>query len=147
MTYAPIALAITTVVAVAACSPSGNPQLDMCKKIAGNLIAGNVEFGEFKETKGKKVMEMVLPYSSDGASSEAVCTFAAEKNHNSYTTSPKTVIIDGVQIGTKDLMRASLASSKEVLKDSADEASRKACLLYTSPSPRDQRGSRMPSSA
>ena len=27
------------------------------------------------------------------------------------------------------------------------EASIKACLLYTSPSPRDQRGSRMPSSA
>ena len=29
----------------------------------------------------------------------------------------------------------------------AELAARKACLLYTSPSPRDQRGSRMPSSA
>ena len=28
-----------------------------------------------------------------------------------------------------------------------DKAQAKACLLYTSPSPRDQRGSRMPSSA
>ena len=30
---------------------------------------------------------------------------------------------------------------------SVTEAMRKGCLLYTSPSPRDQRGSRMPSSA
>ena len=28
-----------------------------------------------------------------------------------------------------------------------DQPKKKACLLYTSPSPRDQRGSRMPSSA
>ena len=33
----------------------------------------------------------------------------------------------------------------EVVDNSIDEAL--ACLLYTSPSPRDQRGSRMPSSA
>ena len=31
--------------------------------------------------------------------------------------------------------------------DSKDEAESYTCLLYTSPSPRDQRGSRMPSSA
>ena len=31
--------------------------------------------------------------------------------------------------------------------DLVDETILKACLLYTSPSPRDQRGSRMPSSA
>ena len=31
--------------------------------------------------------------------------------------------------------------------DEKREARKKACLLYTSPSPRDQRGSRMPSSA
>ena len=31
--------------------------------------------------------------------------------------------------------------------DGAFEVSYKPCLLYTSPSPRDQRGSRMPSSA
>ena len=32
-------------------------------------------------------------------------------------------------------------------KDSGFYATAKGCLLYTSPSPRDQRGSRMPSSA
>ena len=35
-----------------------------------------------------------------------------------------------------------LDGQKQVVKDEF-----KACLLYTSPSPRDQRGSRMPSSA
>ena len=51
---------------------------------------------------------------------------------------------------TSDLISPSTASGhatsqapdyKEFLKDITD------CLLYTSPSPRDQRGSRMPSSA
>ena len=35
-----------------------------------------------------------------------------------------------------------IAAAEELVSDGAD-----ACLLYTSPSPRDQRGSRMPSSA
>ena len=35
----------------------------------------------------------------------------------------------------------------EALQPSIDAALAEACLLYTSPSPRDQRGSRMPSSA
>ena len=36
---------------------------------------------------------------------------------------------------------------KSELDESESKGSRKGCLLYTSPSPRDQRGSRMPSSA
>ena len=39
-----------------------------------------------------------------------------------------------------------IASITEANSDDVDKAV-KACLLYTSPSPRDQRGSRMPSSA
>ena len=35
----------------------------------------------------------------------------------------------------------------DVVQDVLIEANRRLCLLYTSPSPRDQRGSRMPSSA
>ena len=42
----------------------------------------------------------------------------------------------------------SLKTDKYVLKAQIHAGGRgKACLLYTSPSPRDQRGSRMPSSA
>ena len=36
---------------------------------------------------------------------------------------------------------------KQALKETPAEAESSNCLLYTSPSPRDQRGSRMPSSA
>ena len=36
---------------------------------------------------------------------------------------------------------------EEELRELADELRSNPCLLYTSPSPRDQRGSRMPSSA
>ena len=39
------------------------------------------------------------------------------------------------------------APKKPADAESKDDAEVKACLLYTSPSPRDQRGSRMPSSA
>jgi len=37
--------------------------------------------------------------------------------------------------------------AKRHLEYQSDEAEEGRCLLYTSPSPRDQRGSRMPSSA
>ena len=54
---------------------------------------------------------------------------------------------------TEDIARRVRASKGEVillhggLADGGDSARHTACLLYTSPSPRDQRGSRMPSSA
>ena len=40
-----------------------------------------------------------------------------------------------------------VAESERALPDALTEIENKLCLLYTSPSPRDQRGSRMPSSA
>ena len=43
------------------------------------------------------------------------------------------------------LVKAKREQSKSVDENSVSESSN--CLLYTSPSPRDQRGSRMPSSA
>lgn len=121
-----LALVAAAAAVVTACSPSGNPQLDMCKKITSNIIIGDAEFGEIQETKGKLEMKMVLPYTSDGQSSEAVCTFAADTVEGTYQTSPKAMTIDGMQIGTKDLMKASLASSKIVLKETADETKKQA---------------------
>ena len=40
-----------------------------------------------------------------------------------------------------------LEHQADQIKDDIRESLLKSCLLYTSPSPRDQRGSRMPSSA
>ena len=47
-------------------------------------------------------------------------------------------------IVTKGFITVSLNNN---MKDADDIEQLNACLLYTSPSPRDQRGSRMPSSA
>ena len=44
-------------------------------------------------------------------------------------------------IGAKDAELARVTAALEALREHGG------CLLYTSPSPRDQRGSRMPSSA
>ncbi len=127
MIYPRITLAIGIAISVAACSPSGNPQLDMCKKITGNLLIGDAEYGEITEVKGRETMQLTLPYTSDGESSEAVCTFAMDHNNDgSYQTSPKSMTLDGMQIGSKDLMKASLASSKVVLKETADETKKQA---------------------
>ena len=56
-----------------------------------------------------------------------------------------------VKIGFIDLLSGPFAltgqSSLNQLREVVAQVNAKACLLYTSPSPRDQRGSRMPSSA
>ena len=53
-------------------------------------------------------------------------------------------VIVGLYKGSKSESKA-ISDGLQVF--SVSEACEKACLLYTSPSPRDQRGSRMPSSA
>jgi len=51
-----------------------------------------------------------------------------------------------VHIATGDLFRQAIEQGTE-LGMQAKSYMERGCLLYTSPSPRDQRGSRMPSSA
>ncbi len=131
MNYTRFAVAITSGIAVpvilAACSPSGNPHLDMCRKITSNLLISDVEFGEVQESKGRNALLMTLPYVSDGESGEAVCTFAADNNRSDvYQTSPKTMTLNGAVIGVKDLMKASLSASKAVIKDTAQETKKQA---------------------
>ena len=128
------AAAIAAALAVVSCSPSGNPYLDMCMKITSNLLPGEVEFGELSENKGRDQLLLTLPYSSDGVDSEAVCVFGMNNKFNnnddnptgSYHTSPKAMTLDGVEIGSKDLVKASLASSKVVLAETADETKKQA---------------------
>lgn len=132
MIYPRTTLAVTATLVLVACSPTGNPQLDMCMKITGNIVPGEVEFGEIRESKNNSELRMSLPYTADGTASEALCVFAADTTGSkdsfsgTYKSSPKEVTIDGVRIGSKDLMRASLASSKVVLKESADETKKQA---------------------
>ena len=57
------------------------------------------------------------------------------------STSNKTLELTTVAIQKGDLAK------KEEYNGTLRQTDSKVCLLYTSPSPRDQRGSRMPSSA
>jgi len=127
-THFPVIIsALALPVVLAACSPSGNPHLDMCRKITSNLLISDVEFGEMQESKGRKEMLMTLPYVSDGESGEAVCTFAADRNRkNNYQTSPRTMTLNGAVISGKELFNASISASKSVIKDSAQETKEQA---------------------
>jgi len=127
MIYPRFAVAISTTIALASCSPSGNPHLDMCQKITSNLLSSNVEFGEIQESKGRWEMLMTLPYVSDGESGEAVCTFAVDKNQKDrYQTSPKTMTLNGAEIAGKDLFKAAMSASKSVVADTAEETKKQA---------------------
>ena len=50
-------------------------------------------------------------------------------------------------MATYPVVNKTTGEQKEVVMSIHDWDQWKTCLLYTSPSPRDQRGSRMPSSA
>ncbi len=124
-----IAIATFYVVSTTACSPSGNPHLDMCQKITSNLLTSAATFGEPQETKGNRELTMVLPYSSDDASGESVCMFKRDRTPETYVTAPYEVMIDGLKVTGKALMQASLKSSSAVLKEGADKTAQQAAAV------------------
>ena len=68
-----------------------------------------------------------------------------DEGANDLSTDYQTVEI---KLYTTDAVSASMATVSNALASSSNSAEQGViCLLYTSPSPRDQRGSRMPSSA
>ena len=58
------------------------------------------------------------------------------------------MVVETIPKGTEALLEGNLTTAQEIIEaDDELDALSVSCLLYTSPSPRDQRGSRMPSSA
>ena len=119
-----IHLALFCVVAIAAAPEKADSQEDeSANRITDNLVA----FYDFASDSGPIVHDR----SGNGVpiNLEIEDMAAVRRKEGSLTVRGKTLI----------------ASSKAPSRLSA--AIKKSCLLYTSPSPRDQRGSRMPSSA
>ena len=83
------------------------------------------------------VGSQLMDYISTGANGEKVFTF------NNLTFASGSSTIQAASYGEVDNLAAILKTYEDV--NIAIEGH--TCLLYTSPSPRDQRGSRMPSSA
>ena len=68
---------------------------------------------------------------------ELLALFEGARGHPARTTDELAQWLDSVDDDLAD----------DIAREVAEEAGRKACLLYTSPSPRDTERSRMPSSA
>ena len=87
-------------------------------------------------SRGHRFVEVDLVRSS-GAPTLASC-YLVEVLHAAYNCSTEKLIVENVH---QFIVLAVVAAQE------ADALLDTSCLLYTSPSPRDQRGSRMPSSA
>ena len=88
----------------------------------------------------------------DGSYSEVIRTFVIKEAHTDidvipavYETRSERVLVATARDEWKPGSEA--FNSGEIIKPVAPPPPPPPCLLYTSPSPRDQRGSRMPSSA
>ena len=57
------------------------------------------------------------------------------------------IIVDTIERSLEKMIFVESNLGKDMEPQDLFQVKREACLLYTSPSPRDQRGSRMPSSA
>ena len=119
-----------------------------------NFVASS----SFSSTKKGRVQLLV----ASGCSSHVVdpeMILNADQHLGEYQALPPSKIVYGA--GSDELLATVTAkltigientAGKQVLSSQEDQANRQRnmynnCLLYTSPSPRDQRGSRMPSSA
>ena len=73
-----------------------------------------------------------------------------KKNNETVTklrTGDEVIVIAGKDIGKKGTVQKISKFNNKAVITGINMMKKHTCLLYTSPSPRDQRGSRMPSSA
>ena len=83
------------------------------------------------------IMELIKAQCNAGLKS-SVCFLRDKQGHE----------LDAViELGTEHLLGIEIKSGATIASDFFNGLEYWRCLLYTSPSPRDQRGSRMPSSA
>ena len=111
------------------------------------------------EIKNLTLVDLVNKVKSKDLSSKEITKYFVERSKkskklNTYITENfENAIIEAEEFDKKPNFECKLAGIPIAVKDLfctknlKTTAGSKICLLYTSPSPRDQRGSRMPSSA
>ena len=114
-----------------------NPQLETPKletKATGDLQQAKADFAAtfaaFREANDNRLAALEAKSSVDPLLTEKVDRLNA-----------------ALETQTRRIENLTLAQAVPSFAAEAKSANSQACLLYTSPSPRDQRGSRMPSSA
>jgi len=115
--------------ALVACSPSGTPYIDMCQKITGNLVGSISEWSEPSKSESDNSLFVNVAYSTPGGDSgSAICKYEEGDNGN-YVTSPRAVSLNGQDVPQKQVMVATLKSTKATFKESADETKKQATEL------------------
>ena len=78
---------------------------------------------------------------------EDISSSKAKEENSKLPSHARVVVIGGGVVGCSILYHLTLHGWKDVVLLEKNELTSGSCLLYTSPSPRDKRQSRMPSSA
>lgn len=115
-----LALAGVLALGLSACSQSETPFVDMCQKIAGNLVTGSISnWDSVEKFSGEDNLKVVLAWSGD-ADGTATCTFDAEGNEK-YQASPGTVVLNGEKVPFRQLLAAAAKSSGKIIGDAAEQ--------------------------
>jgi len=115
--------------ALVACSPSGTPYIDMCQKVTGNLVGAISEWSEASKSESDDSLFVNVAYTTPGGDSgSAICKYV-EGDGGNYVTSPRAVSLNGQDVPQKQVMVATLKSTKATFKESAEETKEQATEL------------------
>ena len=121
--------AILSSTVLVACSPSDTPFIDMCKKVTGNLVESVSEWSESEKSENDNALLVTVAYSTAGGDTgSAVCRYE-EGGHGTYTNSPRTVFLNGREVAQKQVIVATLKSTKAIFKETAEETKDQATEL------------------
>lgn len=116
-------------IALAGCSPTDTPLIDMCQKITQNLVGSVGEWKEPKKTETKVLMTVEVAYTTEGGESgSAICQYPPSRS-GGFRTSPKTMTLNGFDVSSKDLISASLSATGQAVKETASATGEKAGQL------------------
>lgn len=115
--------------ALVACSPSDTPYIDMCQKVTGNLVGSVNEWNEPSKSESNKSLYVTVAYATSGGDSgSAICQYE-EGDNGAYVTSPRAVSLNGQDVPQKQVMVATLKSTKSTFKETANETKEQATEL------------------
>jgi len=112
-----------------ACSPSGTPYIDMCQKVTGNLVGAIGEWSEPSKSESNNSLLVKVAYTTPGGDSgNATCKYE-ESSSGGYVTSPRAVSLNGQDVPQKQVIVATLKSTKTAFNESAEETKKQAAEL------------------
>jgi len=110
------------------CSPSDTPYIDMCQKVTGNLVGSISEWNEPNKSESDNSLFVTVGYATSGGDAgSATCKY--EEGSSGYVTTPRSVSLNGQDVPQKQVIVATLKSSKASIKEAAQETKQQATEL------------------